>query len=238
MKTYTVYLIRHALTKGNIEGRYIGQTDEERCNEGIDQLNAMKTDNEYPFPDVVFTSSLKRCKETASILYPDKQAIEMRGFEECDFGEFEGHTADELKPYEEFSQWLAGGEDARPLNGESNSEFATRVCTCFMKTVDGLIKTGTRSAAIITHGGVIMSILAAFGVPELPMTEWLCPSACGYTVRITPSLWSKLKKVEVINEIPAEPLTKSQEEMLWDYYPELPEEELNWDDSSIGDLNV
>jgi alpha-ribazole phosphatase len=107
-----------------------------------------------------------------------------------------------------------------------------------MKTVDGLIKTGTQTAAIITHGGVIMSILAAFGVPELPMTEWLCPSACGYTIRITPSLWSKLRKVEVINEVPAEPLTASQEEMLWDYYPELPEEELNWDDSILGDLNV
>lgn len=231
MKTYTVYLIRHALTQGNLEGRYIGQTDESLCKEGIEQLETMKNDYGYPYPDVVFTSGLKRCKETAAILYPDKTPIEMREFEECDFGEFEGHTADELEKYEEFSQWLAGGEDARPLNGESNQEFATRVCNCFNKTVDGLIKTGTRSAAIITHGGVIMSILAAFGIPELPMTEWLCPSACGYTVRITPSLWSKIRKVEVINEVPSEPLTASQEEMLWDYYPELPEEEMGFDDN-------
>ena len=159
----------------------------------------------------------------------------MRGFDECDFGEFEGHTAEELEPYEEFSQWLSGGEDARPLNGESNQEFATRVCNCFNKTVDGLIKTGTQSAAIITHGGVIMSILAAFGIPELPMTEWLCPSACGYTVRITPSLGSKIRKVEVINEVPSEPLTASQEEMLWDYYPELPEDD-EWDID--GDVTI
>ena len=230
MKTYTVYLIRHALTHGNFEGRYIGQTDEELCKEGIAQLEKMKKDYGYPYPDVVFTSGLKRCKQTAAILYPDKTPIEMRGFEECDFGEFEGHTAEELEKYEEFSQWLSGGEDAKPLNGESNQEFATRVCNCFDKTVDGLIKTGTQSAAIITHGGVIMSILAAYGVPELPMTEWLCPSACGYTIRITPSLWSKIRKVEVINEVPSEPLTASQEEMLWDYYPELTEEELLLDE--------
>ena len=38
MKTYTVHLIRHALTQGNMEGRYIGQTDEELCREGIEQL--------------------------------------------------------------------------------------------------------------------------------------------------------------------------------------------------------
>ena len=59
MKTYTVYLIRHALTKGNLEGRYIGQTDEPLCKEGIEQLEAMKNDYGYPYPDVVFTSSLK-----------------------------------------------------------------------------------------------------------------------------------------------------------------------------------
>jgi alpha-ribazole phosphatase len=227
MKTYTIHLIRHALTQGNIEGRYIGQTDEELCQEGLNQLEVMKRDYNYPLADVVFSSGLKRCIQTAKILYPDKTPIEMRGFEECDFGEFEGHTADELERYEEFSQWLSGGEDARPLNGESNTEFATRVCDCFAKTVDGLIKTGTRTAAIITHGGVMMSILAAFGVPELPMTEWLCPSACGFTVRITPSLWSKIRKVEVISEVPSEPLTASQEEMLWDYYPELSDQDFD-----------
>ncbi|MBR0534865.1 MAG: histidine phosphatase family protein [Clostridia bacterium] len=225
MKTYTVYLIRHALTQGNLEGRYIGQTDEELCKVGAEQLEKLKQDYGYPYPEVVFTSSLKRCKQTAQIIYPDKTPIEMRGFDECDFGEFEGRTAEELAPYEEFSQWLSGGEDARPLNGESNAEFATRVCDCFSKTIDGLIKTGTTSAAIVTHGGVIMSILAAFGLPEAPMTEWLCPSACGYTIRITPSLWSRVRKAEVINEIPSEPLTASQEEMLWDYYPEISDDE-------------
>ena len=149
----------------------------------------------------------------------------MRGFDECDFGEFENLTAEELAPHKEFSEWLAGGPDAKPLNGESNQEFSTRVCDAFIKTVDGLIKTGTTSCAIFTHGGVIMSILSAFGLPELPMTEWLCPSACGYTVRITPSLWSKTRKMEVINDIPASPLTESQEELLWDYYSDIPEDE-------------
>ncbi len=221
MKTYTIHLIRHALTQGNLDGRYIGQTDESICKEGLDQLNVMKKDYNFPYPDVVFTSSLKRCKETAAVLYPDKTPIEMRGFDECDFGEFEGHTAAELEKYEEFKEWLSGGEDAAPLNGESNKAFATRVCNCFIKTVDGMIKTGTQSAAVITHGGVIMSVMAAFGVPELPMTEWLCPSCCGYTLRITPSLWSRVHKTEVINEVPAEPLTAEQEEMLWDYYPEV-----------------
>ena len=42
MKTYTIHFIRHALTQGSLDGRYIGQTDEELCKEGIEQLEAMK----------------------------------------------------------------------------------------------------------------------------------------------------------------------------------------------------
>ena len=221
MKTYTIHLLRHALTRGNLEGRYIGQTDEPLCREGREQLLKMKNDYDYPKVDVVFSSSLKRCTETASILYPDKVAVEMRGFEECDFGEFEGHTAEELAPYKEFSEWLAGKEDAKPLNGESNADFSKRGCDTFNKTVEGLFKTGIQNAAIITHGGVITVLLSAFGLPELPMTEWLCPSGCGYTVRITPSLWEKTGKFEVVCDIPAEPLTNTQEERLWDYYREI-----------------
>ena len=47
-----------------------------------------------------------------------------------------------------------------------------------------------------------------------------------------------MKKFEVINEVPAEPLTASQEEMLWDYYSELPEDDdFDWDISE-EDLRV
>lgn len=225
MKTYTIHILRHAFTRGNLEGRYIGQTDESLCREGIEQLKKMKSDYNYPNAQVVFSSSLKRCTETAKILYPDKTPIEMRGFEECDFGEFEGHTAEELAPYKEFSEWLAGKEDAKPLNGESNVDFSSRICDTFNKTVEGLFKTGITEAVIITHGGVLMTLMAAFGLPELPMTEWLCPSCCGYTVRITPMLWEKMGKFEVVADIPGEPLTDTQEERLWDYYREIGEDD-------------
>ena len=58
MKTYTIHLLRHALTRGNLEGRYIGQTDEPLCREGREQLLKMKNDYDYPKVDVVFSSSL------------------------------------------------------------------------------------------------------------------------------------------------------------------------------------
>ena len=234
MKTYQIHLIRHAVTKGNLEGRYIGHTDEPVCEEGMAQLkDIMENYGEYPQVDAVFSSPLKRCTETAKVIYPDRNPIVLDDLREYDFGEFEGKTAEELQDDPDFPEWLSGSNPnkAAPF-GDSQVRFNYRICDCFEKIVDGVIKAGVGSTAVITHGGVIMSVLAAFGVPEMPMTEWLCPSACGYTMRITPSLWSKLKKVEVINEVPAEPLTAAQEERLWDYYADLPEDD-EWSDEDV-----
>jgi len=212
MKTYRIHLIRHGLTEGASEGRYIGHTDEPLSAEGEAQLRKMKAERKYPLAEVVVSSPLSRCIQTAKILYPDSEPAVMTGFSECDFGEFEGLTAEELKGYKEFGEWLKGGEDAAPLNGESNRDFQKRVCTEFLRLTEGLLKTGTTTAAVITHGGVIMTLIAAFGIPELPLHEWLTPCGCGYTLRLTPSVWTKIYKCEVIEEIPDEPANVSRED--------------------------
>ena len=88
MKSYTIHLIRHAYTKGNLEGRYIGHTDESLCKEGIDQLNTMLKDYDYPKADVVFSSTLKRCLYTTKILYADINSIGMRFFHTSKLSDF------------------------------------------------------------------------------------------------------------------------------------------------------
>ena len=172
----------------------------------------LKEQADYPYVEAVFTSPLKRCTQTAHAIYPEREAIVMRELIEYDFGEYEGKTPEQLADDEGFASWLAGGPDAAPPFGESNAEFSTRVCSCFLKIAEGMMKTNVTNAAIVTHGGVIMTILAAFGIPELPMPEWRTPSGCGYTVRITPSIWMRGQKAEVIAEIPTFP----QEEDLPD----------------------
>ncbi len=204
MKSYTIHLIRNGLTDENLEGRYIGHTNVEISQEGKDQLAQMKNELVYPPVNAVFTSPLKRCLQTAEILYPENKPLVIDGFIEYNFGEFENKTAEQLEKYEEFSRWLAGEKGVKPPYGESNEEFAARVCDTFEKVAEGLMKTGTTSAAIITHGGVIMTILAAFGIPEYPMHEWLTPNGCGFTVKVNPSLWMRAKKFEVFSEFPYE----------------------------------
>lgn len=221
MKTYQIHLIRHATTEGNLAGQYIGHTDLDATEMGLQQIDALKEEyGGYPEVDAVFSSPLKRCLQTAKRIYPDKEPIVLEGLSEYDFGEFEGKTADELKDIEAFQTWLAGTHPETPLPfGESQIGFNTRICETFMKIVNGVLQSGVKSTAVVTHGGVIMALMAEFAMPEAPMHEWLTPNACGYTLRLDPSLFAKSGKLEAFAECPALPLTEDEERALWDWYP-------------------
>ncbi len=203
MKSYSIFFIRNGMTAANLEGRYIGHTDVPLCPEGLRQLEQLNKDAVYPQADALFCSPLLRCTQTAGIIYPGREPIIINDLIEYNFGEFEGKTAAELERYPMFPGWLAGEQNIEPPFGESGKAFSARICGCFSLIVQGLMKTGTTKAAVITHGGVIMALLSAFGLPEMPMHEWITPSGCGYTVRITPSVWMRGNKFEIIAEIPA-----------------------------------
>ena len=217
MKTYKIHLIRHGLSEGSVEGQYIGHTDVDLTEEGERQLRQMKRDFEYPEVQAVLSSPLSRCLQTAKILYPNLQPLIFDQLIEYNFGEFEGLTADDLKDEEEFRNWLSGGADAAAPFGESNGEFQKRVIRTFYDIVNGIIKAGTDSVAIITHGGVIMTIMQMFAIPEAPMHEWMTPNGCGYTLNVIPSIWGNTAKAEAFAEIPLRPREEEDDEDVnWD----------------------
>ena len=222
MKNYKIHLIRHGLTQHNLDGIYSGRNDTPLCPDGKNQLLEMKENYTYPKADFVFTSPLARCKETARLLYPDINPIEIEALTEYNFGEFEGHTAEYLHEKQPlFDRWLKGDQNIKPPFGESNEEFAERVCSCFIKIVDGILKTGTDNVAIITHGGVISTLMANFAIPEGSVSEWLTPSGCGYTLYLSHFLWMSGHKLEAIRQIPEEPAKESESNYYdgWDYIP-------------------
>ena len=57
---WRLILIRHGMTEGNREKRYIGTTDESLCEEGRRVLEKRKAAGEYPEADVVFASPMRR----------------------------------------------------------------------------------------------------------------------------------------------------------------------------------
>ena len=203
MKTYRVHLIRHGLTSGNTKGQYIGRTDLDITADGARMLEQMAAKGEYPYAKVVFSSPLKRCLQTLKIIYPDASPIVVEGLTEYDFGRFEGKTAAELAGDNAFASWISGDIHAAPPDGESTAQFMARCMDSFAKIVEGLMKTGITDAAVCCHGGTIMGILASCGLPQMGFYDWMCGNGRGYTLRITPSVWIRGQKAEVIAEIPA-----------------------------------
>lgn len=202
MKTYTLYLFRHGLTKGNLNAQYIGHTDYPLTSNGIKDLQTIQAKHHYPPAEAVFVSPLKRARQSADIMYPKNNKIVIDNFIEYNFGEFEALTAADLKDNEAFHQWLRGDMYARPPYGESNAEFVQRICEAFEKVINGCVTEGVETIAIVTHAGVIMTLLACYGLPEAPMAHWQMDAGYGYQLRITPSLWMRDRKLEVVDTAP------------------------------------
>ncbi len=204
MKSYKIHFIRHGAIEDTLSGVYIGTTDAPLSDEGKRQLKLLDHNMDYPYAQVLFTSPLKRCKETCKILYSHMEPIVIDQLIECNFGEWEGKSADELSGNEDFAKWLAGDTDVKPPRGESNADFTRRICLMFENIVNGLIKTGTTDCVIVTHGGIIMTLLAVYGLPQAKPFDWACDNGYGYSMRITPMLWQRDKVAEVYDLIPKE----------------------------------
>ncbi len=161
-------LIRHGATKANKEHRYLGKTDEDLSEEGIDELRRMRGMNRYPDVDYLFSSPMKRCLETAGILYPEKEAIVIPEWKEMDFGVFEGKNYIELQSDVRYQTWI-GSDGTLPFpEGESREEFNDRCGQGFYRMLQKLSKLavrkpgGTITIGLVVHGGTIMSLLSRY----------------------------------------------------------------------------
>lgn len=183
-----LYLIRHGMTPGNREKRYIGVTDEPLCEEGIEQLRQSRA---LPYCPQVFISPLIRCRQTAQILFPDSRPVEIAELAEMNFGIFENRAyAKDLEFSPAYQKWLASMcEDLIP-GGESKDAFESRCICGFQKALamledDGFRKAyampeDIRCAAFVVHGGTIMSIMHRFAASSRKYYEWNPPNGHGY----------------------------------------------------------
>lgn len=153
-------LIRHGATAGNLEGRYIGRTEEPMLEASREKLTRIRQAGILPAPERVYTSPLRRCRETAEILFPEREAIIVPDFAECDFGAFEGKAYAELGGDPDYQAFIdSGGELAFP-GGESRAEVEARV----VRGLFDVLRAREREfcdplLALTVHGGTILSIL-------------------------------------------------------------------------------
>ena len=197
MKNYYLYLIRHGLTQGNLDGKYIGQTDLALCPSGEEDIRKLAKADLYPCVEKVYTSPLKRCVETAQIIYPDIQLSKVDEIAEMDFGQFEGKTQQELEKLPEYTAWLKGGPEACPPDGEKFGDFSLRCISGLDIIFRDMMKKDITRAAMVTHGGVITNLLAGFGLPKGHPADYMCGPGEGFEILLSTFLWQKGPAFEI-----------------------------------------
>jgi len=173
-----LYLIRHGKTYGNTLGRYIGTTDESLCAEGIAEIRGCR----YPKVEAVFASPMKRCLETAELLWPELLSVTNELLRECDFGSFENKNYQELSGNPTYQVWIDSCGQLPFPGGESHEAFKKRCCEGFLQVLEDIRAKDYHSAALVVHGGTIMSILESFAESGESFYHWQVKNGAGYRV--------------------------------------------------------
>ena len=203
MKYYKLHLIRHGLTAGNLEGRYIGSgTDLPLCDEGRAQLTGLKQRLSYPEVPLVFVSPMLRARQSADLLFPGVRQLELEDLREMGFGKFENRKVEELGHDPEFSRWIDPTTQAVPEGAEDRIAFYQRTGEMLMKMFEYMLRTHTEEAACVTHGGVIMSMLAQHALPQRKPEDWMTDPGAGYSVRLDDEMWMRDHLAEAYDVVP------------------------------------
>lgn len=159
----TIYLIRHGKPEFPDERKYcIGRTDLPLSEEGRTQIQALGKTFAGRRIEKIYTSPLKRCRESAAIL---REVIDrsipievVDGLAEIDMGEWDGHSFDEIR--EQFpAEYAARGADMydfRPPQGESFADCAGRART----TWNELRMKSRGDILVIGHAGWFRTLIS------------------------------------------------------------------------------
>ncbi|MBQ1535445.1 MAG: phosphoglycerate mutase family protein [Ruminococcus sp.] len=203
MKGYRITFIRHGMTEANADGRYIGITDLPLSSQGAQALYDKLEKYEYPPAQKVYTSPLKRCKQTVSILQPNRLTIELGELVEMDFGEFENKKISDLMDTDEYKAFIKGGLDNPPPGGESLRSVINRCYKALQIIISDMMYEGLTNVAVVTHGGIIMNMLSCFGIPKRSPMDYSCDFGEGFEVIVTASMWQRSEAFEVLCTYPA-----------------------------------
>lgn len=188
-----IYIIRHGVTKSNLEKRYLGHTNEPLINHHEEQFTVLKSVLKRIKFHYCFSSDLKRCVQTTKHLIKNAPVCLDTRLRELNFGEWEGKTYDLLKNDAEYRAWLDDMHNLSPPKGEKLTQLQARIDD-FFNDLLSLNYQESKNILIVTHGGTIRSCLLKFKITnnlwELPVNhgngykvtlrqskgEWICSS--------------------------------------------------------------
>ena len=156
-----VYLIRHGKTKANEEKRYAGRrTDAVLSEEGI-----RETEDQRPVINEIIGEALdricsgymNRAVQTAELLFPGYNKLQICDLAEIDFGDFEGKNYEELNGNEDYQKWIDSKGEMDFPGGEGREAHTDRSFEIFKELLGDRNK--DENIAVVCHGGNIMGIM-------------------------------------------------------------------------------
>ncbi len=215
MKGYRISLIRHGMTEANEKGIYIGRTDLPLSDKGASQLCSKMEEYDYPVVHRVYSSPLRRCTETAEILFPATEMCIVEDLRELDMGCFENKSISELAGQEDYEKWIKGGKDTRPPGGESLEELTARSYKAIHEIIMDMMQDGLTHCAVITHAGIISNMLSCFGLPKYDPWQLTTLPGEGYEIIVTTQMWLNSQAFEILGIVPYEKIPEADEEPMY-----------------------
>ncbi len=162
-----LFLTRHGETDWNLRRRIQGSTDTDLNESGRRQAVQLAESLllSPDRPEIVYTSGLKRARETAEIAAGRLQVpcVVHEGLGEINFGLWEGLTWDQVEErYPElYTIWHTDRRYGHPPEGESYQDLLNRVLPALRDIIrrEGGSDSGRR-VLVVTHSAVIMSLLS------------------------------------------------------------------------------
>lgn len=167
IKRIELVLMRHGSTIWNEQRRYLGHTDLSLSLQGREELISTGGKLKGMSFCSVYCSDLARCRESLHAVRPDLSAgaIYDSALREMDFGDWEGHTYDQLKDVALYRQWLDDPQHITPPKGEAWVSFERRIAA-FLESMPYSAEVGKAynsaspaSVLLVAHGGVIRQII-------------------------------------------------------------------------------
>lgn len=193
-----IVFIRHLPTPGNEKRQYIGRTDEDLSERAVEEFMLCQEKSSagvYPPVQNIISSPLKRCIRTAELIYPGQEISVEPMLRECDFGEYEQKTYEDLKDEPEYIRWMeSGGMTAFP-GGEDQISFRRRCVDGVKKWISRFLDEGADSAAFIVHGGTIMAVFSELAEDAHEFYHWQVENGGGYVAEVTAEDWENDRKV-------------------------------------------
>jgi len=156
-----ILLIRHS-SVAHPRGFCYGDLDVDVSTNFETESNGLKAKLQNYHPHKVYSSPLQRCTKLTEVLFDDYTTDDR--LKELNYGDWEGLTWDEINVPEN-SDWIFHNPSSVLKNGESFEIQKQRIVE-FFKEIES---SKHRSIALVTHGGVIRSLIShLLNIPLLP----------------------------------------------------------------------